>query len=134
MSRDAGHVLEAQNERTEFNLERLRLMKAQAEKLRAMTLGGIDVADFGRILREGWEQKRLLAEPISNETIDAWYRAGMAAGAYGGKLCGAGGGGFLLFLAARDRHAAIRAALADLQELQVGYEPNGVRVLIPSIS
>lgn len=133
IARDAGQVLEAQNSRTDINIERLRFMKGQAEELRAMTLGGINVAAFGRILNAGWEQKRQLADDIGSPQIDAWYRAGIAAGAYGGKLCGAGGGGFLLFLADPDRHAAIRAALSDLQELRVGYEPNGVRVLASNL-
>jgi D-glycero-alpha-D-manno-heptose-7-phosphate kinase len=133
ITRDAGQVLESQNARTEINIDRLRFMKGQAEELRTMTLSGIDVAAFGRILNAGWEQKRQLAEDIDSPQIDAWYRAGISAGAYGGKLCGAGGGGFLLFLADPVRHAAIRAALSDLQELHVGYEPNGVRVLAPNL-
>jgi D-glycero-alpha-D-manno-heptose-7-phosphate kinase len=133
ITRDAGQVLESQNARTEINMGRLRFMKRQVEELRSMTLRGIDVAAFGRILNAGWEQKRQLAEDIDSPQIDAWYRAGIAAGAYGGKLCGAGGGGFLLFLAEPGRHPAIRAALPGLQELHVGYEPNGVRVLAPNL-
>jgi D-glycero-alpha-D-manno-heptose-7-phosphate kinase len=133
IARDAGQVLESQNARTEINMDRLRFMKSQAEELRSITLRGIDVAAFGRILNEGWEQKRHLADEIDNSQIDAWYRAGIAAGAYGGKLCGAGGGGFLMFVGAPERHRAIRAALSDLQELRIGYEPNGVRVLAPNL-
>lgn len=134
ISRDAGHVLEVQNQRTELNVERLSVMKEQAEQLRAMTLEGIDVAAIGEVLREGWEQKRQLAESISTDQIDTWYRRALEAGAHGGKLCGAGGGGFLMFLAEPSRHDAIRAALGELQELAVDYEPNGVRVLVPSLS
>jgi len=125
--RDAGEVLEAQNERTEANLGQLRFMKRQAEQLREMTLGELDIACFGRVLREGWEHKRQLASVISNDRIDAWYRAGIEAGAVGGKLCGAGGGGFLLFVAKPEHHARVRAALSDLQELRIAYEPKGVQ-------
>jgi D-glycero-alpha-D-manno-heptose-7-phosphate kinase len=56
----------------------------------------------------------------------------MAAGAFGGKLCGAGGGGFLLFVAPRERHASVRRALGHLRELRVQYEPLGARVVLPS--
>ncbi|MCQ0988002.1 GHMP family kinase ATP-binding protein [Jiella marina] len=128
ISRDAGEVLESQNARTDLNLERLRTMKAQADDMRKMTFDGIDVAALGCLLNEGWEMKRQLADSISSSAIDGWYRAGIAAGAYGGKLCGAGGGGFLMFLAPPERHDAIRGAMGDLRELKVGYEPNGVRI------
>jgi len=134
ISRDANHVLEVQNERTDCNLQHLRFMKAQAEELRALTLDGIDLETFGRFLNDGWERKRRLAGSISSDQIDAWYRTGIQAGAYGGKLCGAGGGGFLMFVAASERHDAIRAALSDLRELHVEYEPNGVRMLVPGMA
>ena len=134
ISRDAGQVLETQNARTEINIKRLRFMKEQAEELRRMTLGGIDVKAFGDVLNSGWQNKRALATSISTDQIDGWYNAGIQAGAYGGKLCGAGGGGFLMFLADPRQHESIRAALSDLQELKVGYEPNGVRVVSQGIS
>ncbi len=134
ISRDAGAVLEAQNKRTDANLERLRIMREQAERLRGMMLDHLDVEGIGSVLREGWEQKRSLATSISSAEIDQWYDRGIAAGAYGGKLCGAGGGGFLLFLADPSRHQAIREALSDLDELPVDYEPNGVRILMPVLA
>jgi D-glycero-alpha-D-manno-heptose-7-phosphate kinase len=134
ISRDAGQVLEAQYARMEENLGSLRFMKMQAERLREMTIDELDVGELGRVLRQGWEHKRRLADAISNDRIDRWYDAAIEAGADGGKLCGAGGGGFLLFLADPARHGAIRAALHELQELHVGYEPNGVRVMCPDMA
>ena len=65
----------------------------------------------GEILDQAWHLKRGLASKITNSQIDTWYAAGRDAGAYGGKLCGAGAGGFLMFLAPPDRHDALRAAL-----------------------
>ena len=132
ITRDAGQVLASQNQNTENNLEVLRQMKAQAQQLREMTLKGLDVDAFGAVLAEGWELKRRLSDSISTDQIDGWYRAGMAAGAFGGKLCGAGGGGFLLFVAPRERHASVRRALSHLRELRVQYEPLGARVVLPS--
>lgn len=132
ISRDAGKVLENQNENTENNLELLRRMKGQAQQLREMTMKEFDIGAFGAVLTEGWELKRRLSDAISTDEIDRWYRAGMKAGAYGGKLCGAGGGGFLLFVAPPERHEAIRRELPHLRELQVQYEPLGTRVILPS--
>lgn len=132
ISRDAGKVLESQNQNTGSNIEVLRHMKAQARQLRDMTMTGLDVDAFGAVLAEGWEFKRTLSNSISNDQIDNWYRAGMEAGAYGGKLCGAGGGGFLMFVAPRERHAGIRRELSHLRELRVQYEPLGARVVLPS--
>jgi D-glycero-alpha-D-manno-heptose-7-phosphate kinase len=134
ITRDAGQVLQTQNQNTNNNLQKLRAMKAQAEQLRQMTLTGLDLSAFGDVLTEGWELKRDLADLITTDQIDGWYNAGMAAGAYGGKLCGAGGGGFLLFVAPPERHPAIRAALSQLRELSVGYEPIGTRVLLPTMT
>ena len=132
ISRDAGKVLEIQNNSTEINLELLRRMKAQARQLREMTFGEFDIGAFGAVLNEGWELKRKLSDAISTDNIDNWYRAGMKAGAYGGKLCGAGGGGFLLFIAPPERHEAIRQELSPLRELRVQFEPLGTRVILPS--
>ena len=85
----------------------------------------------GRILDEGWQLKRGLASTITNDAIDAWYGRAPEAGAIGGKLCGAGGGGFLLFVVAPERQEAVRQALDDLIEVPVGYEVHGSRVLLP---
>ena len=132
IQRDAGQVLESQNQNTQANLEVLRHMKAQARQLRDMAMNGLDLDAFGAVLAEGWEFKRTLSHSISSDQIDDWYRAGMGAGAYGGKLCGAGGGGFLMFVAPRERHAGIRRELTHLRELRVQYEPLGARVVLPS--
>lgn len=69
--------------------------------------------DFGRLLSEGWQTKRTLSSAVSTPAIDSLYEAGMQAGAYGGKLCGAGGGGFFLFLAPPDAQAKLKAAFGE---------------------
>ncbi|MFX8758800.1 hypothetical protein ABTM54_19435, partial [Acinetobacter baumannii] len=74
----------------------LREMKSQADSLRS-ALESNDLDAFGEILHEGWMLKRTLASGISNPQIDHWYETGRKHGAKGGKLLGAGGGGFLLF-------------------------------------
>ena len=132
ISRDAGVVLNEQNSRTGVNLDNLRYLKHQALELRDLVLNGFDLETFGGILDQGWERKRSLAGTITSEEIDHWYGAARAAGAFGGKLCGAGGGGFLLFVAPPERHDAIRRALSQLKELPVRYEPNGTKLILPA--
>ncbi len=85
--------------------------------------------DFGRMLDEAWKLKRGITDRISNAGIDALYEKAMAAGALGGKLLGAGGGGFLLFYVPTDRQPAVRAALADLLEVPFAFENTGSTVI-----
>jgi D-glycero-alpha-D-manno-heptose-7-phosphate kinase len=91
----------------------------------------MSIQKFGKLLNEAWELKRRLSSRISDDQISNWYRRGIDAGAYGGKLCGAGGGGFLLFCAPREKHSAIKAALSDLNNIDVAYDRLGTRVLFP---
>ena len=89
--------------------------------------GSID--NVGPILDENWQLKKSLAGGISSGAIDHWYLAARRAGATGGKLLGAGGGGFLLLYANEDRHDAIAAALSDLRRVEFGFEPVGSRII-----
>ena len=130
--RDASSVLKEQSENTTQKLTRLRTMRGQAELLLGLLDEyPVDIEAFGQVLDEGWQLKRQLASGISNPLIDDWYDAAMAAGAYGGKLCGAGGGGFLLFLIPPQRQPAVREALRDLVELPVRPEAQGSQLVVP---
>ena len=68
-------------------------------------------------------------DSITNNEIDGYYERALGAGALGGKLLGAGGGGFLLFYAEKQNHGRIREALNDLQELPFHFEPQGTKVI-----
>jgi D-glycero-alpha-D-manno-heptose-7-phosphate kinase len=92
--------------------------------------GHCDIPAFGRILDESWQLKRGLASTISNDHIDKWYQVAKEAGATGGKVCGAGGGGFVLFVVSPDRQEAVREALRELKEIRVRPESHGSRILI----
>jgi len=130
--RDASAVLAEQKQNVAAKLDWLRKMRDQALDLHAMIgNGSLDVHGFGRLLDQGWRLKRDLASTITTGQIDCWYEAATAAGAEGGKLCGAGGGGFLLFIAPRKRHRAIREALAELTEMTVEPECHGSQVMVP---
>jgi len=132
--RDSSSVLAEQKANTSKKMESLLKMREHACELQALTCNGrFDVTKFGRILDEGWQLKRQLATTITNNQIDAWYHAAIAAGAEGGKLCGAGGGGFLLFLAKPERREAVRQALNGLTEVSVAYEAHGSYVLLSTV-
>ena len=130
--RDSSAVLAAQKANTMSRMAMLRKMRDHARQLQVlMSSPHLSVAEFGAILDEGWQLKRQLASTISTNQIDAWYTRAMQAGAAGGKLCGAGGGGFLLFVVEPERQEAVRRALSDLIEVPVSYEVHGSRVLVP---
>jgi D-glycero-alpha-D-manno-heptose-7-phosphate kinase len=89
----------------------------------------LDLAELGRLLDAQWQLKRRLSARIATPVIDETYDTGMRAGAYGAKLLGAGGGGFMLFLAPPERHAAIRNALAPLLFVPFRFEMGGSRII-----
>ncbi|MSO92757.1 MAG: kinase [Rhodospirillales bacterium] len=86
--------------------------------------------ELGVLLHESWRLKRELTDGITNATIDSIYEAARAAGAVGGKLMGAGGGGFMLFFAAPERQQAIRDALAKLVHVAVDVDRAGSRIVV----
>ncbi len=87
------------------------------------------VSAFGEMMHEGWLLKRSLSPGISTGQIDDWYARARKAGAGGGKLLGAGAGGFLVFHAPPDRHEAIARALPDLRRMNFRFEPQGSRII-----
>ena len=106
----------------------LREMKALAYQAKdALETGQLD--EFGLLLHQAWEIKKTFSTQISNPSIDGMYDAARRAGALGGKIAGAGGGGFLLLYCPRDRQASVRKALGGFQELQFGLERDGTKVI-----
>jgi D-glycero-alpha-D-manno-heptose-7-phosphate kinase len=131
--RDTSSVLAEQKAKTPDNMESLMIMRDQAHSLqRLLGHGKCDMRAFGEILDAGWQRKRRLASTITTGQIDQWYRRALEAGALGGKLCGAGGGGFLLFVVEPDRQAAVCEALTELTLVPVDYEVQGSQVLLQS--
>ena len=88
-----------------------------------------DLDDFGKLLDTTWKLKRQTGSSISTSSIDELYLKGISAGALGGKLLGAGGGGFLLFYVQPDKQQAVRLALSDLMEVPFKFENTGTRVI-----
>jgi galactokinase/mevalonate kinase-like predicted kinase len=101
--RDADRILKAQSDGTKSRFSVLKEMRDLAATMRDTLTGPGDLDEFARLLHEGWLLKRSLGFGISSGAIDEWYEAARRAGAQGGKLLGAGGGGFLLVMVPRDR-------------------------------
>jgi D-glycero-alpha-D-manno-heptose-7-phosphate kinase len=130
--RDADGILKQQSEGTGSRLATLRQMRDLAAGMRDALSGPGDLDEFARLLHEGWELKRSLGFGITMNTVDEWYTAATRAGATGGKLLGAGGGGFLLVMAPPERHEAIREALGRPREIRFEIDRRGSRVIFIS--
>jgi D-glycero-alpha-D-manno-heptose-7-phosphate kinase len=108
------------------NLDQVKLLGLRSRE--ALESG--DLTLFGELLHEQWEQKKQRSGAVSNPQIDAWYSLAMKNGAIGGKLVGAGGGGFLMFYAA-DR-SRLRQAMAEagLEEVRFRFDFEGTKVVL----
>ncbi|MDB4877454.1 MAG: kinase [Gemmatimonadetes bacterium] len=130
MQREAGEILEEQRDNIERTSHTLIQMRDMAATCRDTLLQHPNDSDrFGTILDAGWRAKRTLATKISSLQIDACYDRARAAGAVGGKIAGAGGGGFLYLVVPPAAQDAVRAALPEMVDVTVRYEPRGGRLL-----
>jgi D-glycero-alpha-D-manno-heptose-7-phosphate kinase len=90
----------------------------------------VPITDFGKLLHENWQYKRSLSDKVSTSEIDQIYDVAMKTGALGGKILGAGGGGFMLIFATPDRHKAIREALNKLVHVSFKFDDSGSKVVL----
>lgn len=128
--RDSSSVLKEQEANTPKKMESLLEMRQHVHRLQVLLSSGhFDLQEFGRILDEGWRLKRGLASTITNDQIDDWYGLAKNAGAIGGKLCGAGGGGFLLFVVPKESRLNVRKALSNLKDVVMKPEAHGSQIL-----
>lgn len=102
-------------------VELARELKAELQK------NNLDA--FGQIIHANWELKRSLTADISTSQIDHWYQTARKHGAIGGKLLGAGSGGFMMFYAPKERHEEIARGLKDLRRIDLGFEPQGSKII-----
>jgi D-glycero-alpha-D-manno-heptose-7-phosphate kinase len=132
VTRKADNILSDQRVNIASRLDTLDALRAQTQEIyEALTNGTPEGMNrVGRVLDAGWRHKRTLSDRISNGEIDALYERALDAGAVGGKIAGAGGGGFLLLFCPPDRQSAVRQALAHLKELPFALERDGTKVIL----
>ncbi|MFC2009349.1 GHMP kinase [Chloroflexota bacterium] len=127
ITRKSEEVLSEQKTNIHRQLETLSAMRDMAYKAKeAITAGAFD--EFGELLHLGWEYKKNLARGITNHGINDLYETARRAGALGGKITGAGGGGFLLLYCPVEKHDEVRRAL-KLRELPFRFEQDGSKVI-----
>lgn len=127
--RAARDILARQSANTANHLPAIAKMCEIAHQLRDVLTVGRDLNEFGYLLHRAWELKKSLEGTISNERIDDQYERAMRAGALGGKLLGAGGGGFLLFYCEPHLQDRLRAELHELSELPFSFDLEGSKVI-----
>lgn len=134
ISRLADDTLVEQLNNLEHNFNLLCQMSSLAQNVKQLLTnhqnnGHHSLDEFGHLLHQGWQLKQKLASKISNPQLDEMYRTAYESGALGGKLLGAGGGGFFLFYAHPEKQDDIRSALNHLQEFPFSLERHGSKII-----
>jgi D-glycero-alpha-D-manno-heptose-7-phosphate kinase len=127
-ARSASAVLAEQTAGIDVNRPLLRRMTELAFELKK-ELERDRLDSVGAILEENWQLKKQMSGGVSDGQIDEWYETGRASGALGGKLLGAGKGGFLMFFAPPEHHTRITRALSDLKRVTFGFDRNGAQIV-----
>jgi len=127
----ASDILKEQKENTRQSdkLDLLKRLRDMATELRGLLNNGASPDMFGEVLYKGWMLKKQLASGISTSKIDEYYEKALRAGAVGGKILGAGGGGFLLLYCPKERQPKVRESLGYLRELKFSFEPEGSKII-----
>jgi len=132
-SRLASDIAKEQIKQTPFKGNELSAMRSMVdEAINILCSETRNIEDFGKLLDESWKIKKSLTPLISTSQIDAIYETAMKAGAIGGKLCGAGGGGFILFFAKPEVQPRIKEALKDLLYVPFSFETGGSQIIFNS--
>lgn len=129
VSRNATDIAAEQVKAVHDKKQELRAMRALVDEALDVVLHASDIKEFGRLLHETWQIKRSLSSKIAPQFVDDVYQKARDAGAIGGKLLGAGGGGFMLFFADPEKHLAIKKALDDLLWVPFSFENAGSNII-----
>ena len=127
--RFSGDVMCEQVKKAKKNASDLAEMVKMVDEGERILTGNGDLNDFGRLIDYGWQLKRSLASNVTNDTIDALYDKAKSAGAIGGKLLGAGAGGFILLYVEPEKQQSVREALSELLCIPFEFENSGTKVI-----
>ena len=129
-SRIASEVAAGQVARAKENAARLKHMRQMVDEGVSLLTSTAPLSYLGTLLNESWAMKRELAANVSDPKIDKIYQTGLAAGAWGGKLLGAGAGGFMLFMVGNGERSALRKAMSGLIEVGVKIDGDGSKIVL----
>lgn len=131
-SRTASEIAGEQIQNTAAKTAELRRMREMVDEAVNILNNGADIEAFGELLDESWRLKRSLSSRVSTDTIDTMYETALKAGAIGGKLCGAGGGGFMLLFVPPRKQRHVRKALNNLLHVPFNFETLGSQIIVYS--
>lgn len=130
LSRFSFQIQKTTKQKLPENTDRLlKMLKMVDEAEDILTSPNRNLNDFGLLLNETWLQKRAISSEISTDYIDIAYKKAVDAGALGGKLLGAGGGGCLLFYVEKEKQDSVRNALSDMLEIPFKFENDGTKII-----
>ena len=127
-TRSADTILKEQKNNTQNKMDSLIKIRNLVDELRSCLNKG-ELDKFGEFLHRNWIEKRKLANGITDDAIDMYYEKALSAGALGGKICGAGGGGFLLLYCPQEKQDNVIKSLAGLEEMKFNFEPEGSKII-----
>ena len=128
MTHISSHILKEQREHIPQKMETLdRMVGMSYDEERLLQKNALN--EFGALLDEAWKLKKQLASGISDPRIDEMYAAARKAGALGGKILGAGGGGFMMLYVPENRRQSVREALSQYREQNVALDPEGSKII-----
>ncbi len=128
ITRRSSDILSKQRKNIKDKISVLNDIRDMVEEGKEYLIKG-KLDDFGKLLHQGWERKKILAQGINNPLIEEIYHVARKAGALGGKICGAGGGGFLLLYCPCQQQNRIRKTLKNLRELPFRFEEEGTKAI-----
>jgi D-glycero-alpha-D-manno-heptose-7-phosphate kinase len=129
IKRTASNIAESYVNGIEERKRQLRIMRDLVDESTSVLASGQDICEFGELLREAWEAKRSLSNKVSNQQVDQLFDLATSAGAIGGKLTGAGGGGFLLLFVPPSKHIRVKEVLHKLIHVPFKFEFSGSQVI-----
>ena len=129
ITRKSSSILSHQKTSTHKNFDTMVKMRDQVVKFRDVLQSSDNLDQLGLLLHEGWELKKSLVDKISNKNIDIMYEEAISAGAIGGKIAGAGGGGFLMLYVNREKQNKVRSQLTKYREFPFMLEPHGSKIV-----
>ncbi len=130
ISRTASDVVAEQMQKTSINIPNLNRMKDLVDEAHNILISQRSLSEFGELLNNTWELKKSLSSKVTNPEIDAMYSKALKAGAIGGKLLGAGGGGFMSFYVEKENQEAVKVALKDYLHIPFNFDFDGSKIVV----